>query len=264
MTEITILIENYAKEGFVHEHGLSFAIKQNDKRLLFDVGASDNFLINANKLNIDISEYKNVVLSHSHWDHTNGLKYLNNKNLIAHQDLFDPIYSKRTDEYIGVPLKMEEAKKKFSLELSKTPIEIFDDVIFLGEIPRTNNFESQEAYYYDENKNDDFVLNDTALAILKNNSIIIVTGCSHSGIVNIMNYAKEVCEIDRIKAVIGGFHLRKLDSLAIGTIKHLKNEEDCIFYPMHCTSNEVVDYMTSHIGSNRVSRKVTGDSISFK
>jgi 7,8-dihydropterin-6-yl-methyl-4-(beta-D-ribofuranosyl)aminobenzene 5'-phosphate synthase len=263
MTKVVILIENEAKEGFLHEHGLSFAINYKSKKLIFDVGASDNFLINAAKLHIDLSEYKDIVLSHSHWDHTNGLKYLNNKRIIAHESVFNPMFSKRTDEYIGTPLTMEEAKVRFDLRLTKKPIQIFDDIFFLGEIPRINNFESQQAYYYDKSNEDDFVLSDSAIAIKRDNKIDIVTGCSHSGIVNIIQDAKEVCNVNKVGNIIGGFHLRKLDEVAKETVNILKLENGCVYYPMHCTSNEVIDYMKDVIGEERVIRKVAGEIINL-
>lgn len=264
MTEIFILIENKSKFSFAKEHGLSFAIIHNDKKILFDVGASDNFLINASKMNIDLSEFKDVVLSHSHWDHTSGLKYLSDKRIIAHPDAFSDMYSKRTDEYIGAPIDIDQAKKKFKLLLTDKPYKIYEDIFFLGEIPRLNSFESQDAFYYDEKDRDDYVLSDSAIAIKRDDGIIIVTGCSHSGVVNIINYAKKVCDMENIRAVIGGFHLRKLNNVVEETVKSLKKEENCTYYPMHCTKDKVVEYMKKELEDQKVIRKIAGEIIYFE
>ncbi|MFP4457703.1 MAG: MBL fold metallo-hydrolase [Clostridia bacterium] len=264
MTEIIILMENKSKYGFAKEHGLSFAIIHKGNNILFDVGASDNFLINANKLDIGLSNFNDVVLSHSHWDHTNGLKYISDKRIIAHPAVFNDMFSKRTDEYIGIPFNVDKAKQEFEVLLTEKPYEIYDDIYFLGEIPRVNDFESQEAFYYDDEGNDDYVMSDSAVAIKTNEGIILITGCSHSGIINIMTYAKKVCKTEKIRAVIGGFHLRKLDKVAKETVKFLKNEENCIYYPMHCTTDEVIKYMKDELGNQQVFRKIAGESIILK
>lgn len=261
MTEIIVLIENKSKFGFAKEHGLSLAIIHNDKNILFDVGASDNFLISASKMDIDLSEYKDIVLSHSHWDHTSGLKYLSGRRVIAHSDVFNDMYSKRTDEYIGAPIDKDQAKKKFQIVLTDVPYNTHEEIYFLGEIPRLNSFESQDAFYYNEKDKDDYVLSDSAIAIKRDDGIIIVTGCSHSGIVNIMNYAKKVCDMENIRAVIGGFHLRKLDNVVKETVKSLKKEDYCTYYPMHCTKDEVIAYMKEELGEQKVIRKIAGESI---
>jgi 7,8-dihydropterin-6-yl-methyl-4-(beta-D-ribofuranosyl)aminobenzene 5'-phosphate synthase len=78
--KITVLSENTAGAGFLAEHGLSYLIEHNGNCLLFDTGASDVFLKNADKLNLDVpSAVDTVVLSHGHWDHGNGLQHLHQK-----------------------------------------------------------------------------------------------------------------------------------------------------------------------------------------
>lgn len=263
MTVINILIENKARYGYAKEHGLSLAITHNGSNFLFDVGASDNFLINASKMNLDISKYKDVVLSHAHWDHTTGLKYLDNKRIITHLGTFEKTFSKRTDKYIGTPIDIFEAQKTYQLELTKKPYQFTDGVFFLGEIPRVNDFESHKAFFYDKDNEDDFVINDSAIAIRKKEGIIVVTGCSHAGIVNIINYAKKICNTDKIYAIIGGLHLATLDEVSKTTVELLSSEDECVIYPMHCTSDKVVEYMQEVIGYDRVIRKIAGDGINF-
>jgi 7,8-dihydropterin-6-yl-methyl-4-(beta-D-ribofuranosyl)aminobenzene 5'-phosphate synthase len=85
--KITILVENTASLNFQAEHGLSYLI-EDDCEVLFDTGHSDLFLKNAKKLNVDLRSIKVIVLSHGHWDHGNGLKYLNEKKLICHPNAF--------------------------------------------------------------------------------------------------------------------------------------------------------------------------------
>ena len=81
---LTVLTENSAGGSFLAEHGLSYFIEHDNMQLLFDTGHSDVFLRNAKNLNIDIDQVETVILSHGHWDHGNGLKYLSRKKLITH------------------------------------------------------------------------------------------------------------------------------------------------------------------------------------
>ena len=92
--KLSVLTENTAGAYFFAEHGLSYFIEYDNKKILFDTGASDVFLKNAEKLKIDINSADCIVLSHGHWDHGNGLKYLQNKPLICHPTVFFKRYRK--------------------------------------------------------------------------------------------------------------------------------------------------------------------------
>ena len=162
--KLSVLTENTASEYFLAEHGLSYFIEYDKKKLLFDTGASDVFLQNAEKLNISTDDADVIVLSHGHWDHGNGLKFIKNKPLICHPDSFIKRFRKGEEKNIGLELSYEELKDKFSLTASKEPYYITPNIIFLGEIPRVNNFEAQTTSFIDEYGNDDFVIDDTALA----------------------------------------------------------------------------------------------------
>ena len=102
-----------------------------------------------------------------------------------------------------------------------------------------NDFEQRYAIgksIIDGNKIDDKVEDDSALVYKGNDGLFIITGCSHSGICNIIEYAKKVCNDDRILGVIGGFHLFKVDDRLNKTIKYLKNNNIKYLYPCHCVS----------------------------
>ena len=87
--KLTVLTDNCAGAGYVAEHGLSYLIEHESKKILFDTGHTDVFLRNAKILNIDIQkEIDTAVLSHGHWDHGDGLRYLKNKKLISHPNSF--------------------------------------------------------------------------------------------------------------------------------------------------------------------------------
>ena len=90
MLKITVLNDNRNKNNreLFNSHGLSLLIEKDDFKFLFDVGKDDNFLKNSKALNIDLNDINHVVLSHGHYDHTDGLKFMNDLKIIAHPDVF--------------------------------------------------------------------------------------------------------------------------------------------------------------------------------
>lgn len=234
--KISILTENVAGGKFLAEHGLSYFIEIDEQRILLDAGHSDVFLKNAERLGIDVQKDVNkVVLSHGHWDHGDGLQFLHNKTLITHPGSFLKRYRKRDHSPVGLSFSKEEFEKKFELETTVHPLQITENLTFLGEIPRENNFESQTTPFELEAGDDDFILDDSALVAKLNNELIIITGCSHSGICNICEYAKKVTGISKIKAVIGGFHLKLPNKQTLNTAEYFKKNAVEKLYPSHCT-----------------------------
>jgi len=234
--KITVLTENVAGGNFLAEHGLSYLIEIDGEKILFDTGHSDVFLKNAKLLGIDIeNEVKTVVLSHGHWDHGDGLRFIENKKLITHSGSFSKRFGKSDHRQVGLSLSKEEIQKKFELSETMSHYQITKNLFFLGEIPRLNDFESQTTSFEFKNGNDDFVSDDSALAAIVNNELIVITGCSHSGICNICEQAKKVIGISKIKAVIGGFHLKQQNRQTLETIEYFKINRVEKLYPSHCT-----------------------------
>lgn len=237
--KIYILTENNASAGFIAEHGLSYLI-EHDVDVLFDTGATDVFLQNANLLNKDLRHVKTVVLSHGHWDHGNGLKYIKDKKLICHPGAFQKRYSKARNKEIGIDIPFNNLSDKFEIVKTAKPHPISKNIIFLGEIPRLTSFESQTTFSKLDDETDDFIMDDSGLVIKHNNEIIVISGCAHSGICNIVEYAKQVTGIQKIRAVIGGFHLKYNDLQTQETIEYFKNQDIKELYPSHCTELPVL------------------------
>lgn len=234
--KLTVLSENKSKIGFDKEHGLSYLIEIDGEQILFDTGASDLFLKNAKKNGIDLKLVDKVVLSHGHWDHSNGLQFLKNKTLITHPKSFQKRYKSKVKENIGILLTYAEIKERFNLMESVGPYQISKNLFFLGEIPRLNSFESQSTPFILENGDPDFIEDDSALAAIVDEELVIVSGCSHSGICNICDYAKEVTGISKIRVVIGGFHLKSKNRQTLETIEYFKKNKVKELLPSHCTS----------------------------
>jgi 7,8-dihydropterin-6-yl-methyl-4-(beta-D-ribofuranosyl)aminobenzene 5'-phosphate synthase len=234
--KLYILTENCAGGKFSAEHGLSYVISIDGQKILFDTGHSDIFLKNSAKMGIDIeNDIQTIVLSHGHWDHGDGLQYLRNKKLITHPSSFIRRFRKRDFSPVGLSLSKSEIESRFELKESTMPVRLTENLFYLGEIPRNTSFESKTTTFTDDFRNDDFVPDDSALTAIVNNELIVVTGCSHSGICNIIEHAKKVTGISTVKAVLGGFHLKEYDQQTIETINYIKNNNIKMVYPSHCT-----------------------------
>lgn len=251
--KLTVLTDNCAGDKFLAEHGLSYLIEINGEKILFDTGHSDVFLKNAKKLGLDITnEVQKIVLSHGHWDHSGGLKYIKNKSLVTHPDSFVRRFRKNDLAPIGSYFSKEQILENFKLKESKIPIQITKDLFFLGQIPRNNNFESQTTPFVFENGEDDFIPDDSALAAICKNKLVVITGCSHSGICNICEHAKQATGISEIQTVIGGFHLKRIDEQTTKTVNYFKQNKVMNVFPSHCTSFTVNDFFYESFNGKQI------------
>jgi 7,8-dihydropterin-6-yl-methyl-4-(beta-D-ribofuranosyl)aminobenzene 5'-phosphate synthase len=257
--KITVLNDNAPGKHCLSEYGFSLWIEA-DKRILFDSGSTDVFMQNAKRLNLSVDSADAIVLSHGHWDHGNGLNYLNKGTLICHPQAFRMRYNQKDNRIVGLNFSMEEAAKKFKLILSKEPYEISEQITFLGEIPRLNSFESQTTYFTDENGNEDFVPDDSALVLKTKKGIVVISGCAHAGICNTIEYARKITGIDKVHVVFGGFHLRNDNEQTLETIKYLQNLGVDKICPSHCTSLPALTLFYQAFGIHQV---LTGDYFYF-
>lgn len=261
MITVSILTDNSATEGFDSEHGLSLFIEHADSHIIFDTGNSNIFLENAKKLDIPILDISTaVVLSHGHWDHGNGLRFLPRKTLIAHPAVCTERFRKKDNSYIGINLTQAELETQFSVMWSKQPQTISDNIIFLGEIPRVTRFESQQTPFITAQNTEDFVPDDSGIVIIHNNSLIIISGCAHAGICNTILHAQHITGIKEIAAIIGGFHLHTVDATTIHTLDFLKQQTMSHIYPSHCTGKDVAELLQE---ITRVSPTYAGMKIRF-
>ena len=239
-----VLAENRKKCLCDNEEGLSLYIEIDDNKLLLDTGITDLFIKNSKILDVDLNQIETIVLSHGHWDHGNGLKYLENtenKTIILHPECFTDRYSiRRQGEYAGINLKLEEMSEKYNTIQSREPYQIFDDVWYLGQIERANDFEAREFPTELKNGEIDYLKDDSGIAIKTNNGIVVISGCSHSGICNTVEHAKKVTKENKVYAVIGGFHLKNINKITEDTIKYFINNNISKAYMGHCTSDEVI------------------------
>jgi len=254
---LRVLVDNatLVDRYFGGEPALSLYLECGNKRILFDTGYSDLFLVNAGKMGIDLLDLDYVVLSHGHIDHTGGLSYLARMFLeaaieerphrvpvvVAHPHCFCPRPLDRHGD-IGSPFDEARLSRQFHVTTSRSPLWLADDLVFLGEIERTiedavPDRHKKRTVITPAGMEPDRLLDDTALVYRSPAGLVIVTGCSHSGICNIIAYAQKVCNEPRVRDVIGGFHLKESDTETLGaTLAYLKGVRPGALHPCHCTS----------------------------
>jgi Metal-dependent hydrolases of the beta-lactamase superfamily II len=219
-----------------------------DERILFDTGEQGNLMNNAQILGCDLRQVNRLILSHGHYDHTGGLlKFLQYRGRVpvyAHPDLFTGHYARRLnvqgDKYIGVPFSsklLESAGAEFHWH--REPVELSPGLWLSGEIPRESVFErvdSSLVVVKEEQVVPDTIPDDLSLFYVTDQGLVILLGCAHSGLVNIVEHAKRVTGEDRVRAIIGGTHLGPATpDQQKQTIEYLRGLNLSCLAPNHCT-----------------------------
>ncbi len=256
--KLTILADNIVTQSkLMAEHGFSILIGTSEGDFLLDTGQGMVFRHNAEVLGLNLDKIENVILSHGHYDHANGIKRLTRKiNLFAHpmakRERFKRI-SQGEYKNIGIGwLNDHSVEKNINWILSDKPTYLSENVLLCGQIPRRIEFEKPSAPFYFLNDKKqykkDTIPDDQAVFIKTTRGLIIITGCAHSGLINTIIYAKELFKTDKILAVIGGTHLlnataQKLDK-TISAIIDLKVKE---IYAGHCTGLKTMHAFHNHL-----------------
>lgn len=220
--KITTLVENTAfQRGFLAEWGLCMLIETAEKMILLDSGASPHAVShNARRLGLDLSRVDVWVLSHGHYDHTGGMTAVLGSmgkeiEIIAHPSVWDLKYAHRSDpewyEYCGNPYKPDELERlgaRFSY--SAEPTWITEDIVTSGEESMTTDFEAPDKILRlkkDGKYVPDTVMDDQSIYIRTNLGLIVVAGCAHRGIINVIRHGVELTKMDKVYLVVGGTHL---------------------------------------------------------
>ncbi|EKE04646.1 MAG: hypothetical protein ACD_20C00034G0004 [uncultured bacterium] len=249
--KLTVLVDNNTLTGkfYLGEPALSFYIETDGMKILFDTGYSDVFMQNAFKMNIDLRHLDYLVLSHGHYDHTWGLSSLiklyletikeniSYKKPVVISHPFTFLSKTRLDlGEIGSLISEEKLSRNFELKLSKEPVWITENLVFLGEIPREDVSEPIGQVYYDGNWIDDYITEDSALVYKSPQGLVLILGCSHAGFINTVKYAKKVCNDERIYDVIGGLHLVNTNSKKLEkTVEYIQKLQPNQVHACHCT-----------------------------
>ena len=250
------------RASILAEHGFSALVKTTaagrTHTLLFDFGFSENGAAqNAANLGVNMTEVEVVALSHGHSDHTGGMEKLTaligkrDIPFVVHPSAFkSPRYLKLGEEFkINFPKLTREmvTQAGFSVVESEKPYPLLNNsVLFLGEIPRSTDFEKgwPIAHCLKDGKEAwDAIEDDTSIVMnLKDKGLVIVSGCAHAGIVNTVRHAMAVTGIDKIHAVMGGFHLSGpfFEPIIDRTTQELQNLHPAFVIPTHCTGRKAI------------------------
>ncbi len=275
--KITVLIENSVgvliPTGLCGEHGLSLWIEHNNYKILFDTGQTGKVVENAIRLGINLKEADAIVLSHGHYDHTGGLKAVlefigKPIDIYAHPGIFDiHCVSSPVDRYIGIPFRKEELEGLGGVfKWITKPTEVFPGIWLSGEVPRKTPFEKIDERMYlktKEGKLPDPIIDDTSLFIKTEKGLVVILGCAHSGVVNILEHAKEVNGEEKVYAVIGGTHLEPASGKQLEeTLIYLAKLELGLIATNHCTGLKVAGRFKEIFGS-RFRFGATGETITI-
>lgn len=250
---ITIVADNNAQIGLDPEHGFSAWIEAFDSLILLDTGQGLSLAGNAFKLGIALDKTRHLVLSHGHYDHGGcipGVMRLADQAIIhLHPGAVIPRYSLNSNERprsVGLPgkvLRFLSGLPEPRIHWVTGPQRIMQSVGLTGRIPRKTTFEDTGGRFFTDAQgtSKDLLPDDQALWIDTPKGLVVFVGCAHAGIINTLNYIREITDKTRIRAVIGGFHLINASQSRLDeTMNHLKEFSPDIIAPCHCTGQEAL------------------------
>ncbi len=285
--EVTVLLEDCAgyETGLLSQHGVSFLLEAGLKNsshgyrtFLFDTGQSAQPVLNNMKVlrkdpqNIDL-----IFLSHCHYDHTGGLIDIIKASdrfsipVVGHPLIHRPNFTvKPFFRPVGMgPKNSREAIAKAGGEmiLTNEPLALMPGVVTTGEIKKRVSFEASPTLslltLQEGKKIPDHMADDISLVFIMQEGLVIVTGCSHAGIISIVEEAVRLTKVKKVAAVIGGFHLIDADDERINkTVEALTAMNVDKIYSGHCTGLKAEAKMSMELGV-RYCKLHTGMKITF-
>lgn len=244
--KITVLVENTAgKSGLLGEHGFSALIETPSRKFLFDTGQGMTILHNIQALNIDLKDVDSIVLSHGHYDHTGGLSDVlsvtDTRVVFSHPGVSRQMFSQNTDGTVrenGISHQNREALMKAEWIHVRCCTALGGGVYLTGSIPRQTDFEDTGGRFFSDSgcTDCDDLRDDQALFWCTNQGTVVLSGCSHSGVVNLLRYVRKLTSNRPVYAFIGGMHLTHATQNRIDrTIRAFREFGVQKLYPCHCT-----------------------------
>jgi 7,8-dihydropterin-6-yl-methyl-4-(beta-D-ribofuranosyl)aminobenzene 5'-phosphate synthase len=256
---VTILTDNVVpgKSEAIGEHGFCAYVETRNGNFLFDTGHGKTVVHNALLFKKDLSRINKIVLSHAHGDHSGGLPEVlrcrsqKQIDVYAHPDIFSYAFTKKGggETYNGIPFTrgyIEKMGARFIF--NREWVEIETGLYLTGEVPRKTDFERADMadrfIRRDGEDVPDIILDDQSMAICTGKGILIVLGCAHSGMINVVNHIIQNTGIEAIYGIIGGTHLGFSEEAQLReSIRTLKSYRIQHFIPSHCTGLEVISRM---------------------
>lgn len=251
--KITVIVDNCvpinAGLPFLGEHGLSMLIETQGKKFLLDTGQSSTVIHNLGLLDIAPSSLDMVAISHGHYDHTGGLYHLlthagKTIPVYMHEEAFKPRFSTSHGQrqFVGIPYAKDQLSSLGAdWQMIRQPLEILPGIWLSGSVPRSTAYETGDARLVvrDENAGcdcQDDIADDMALFFKSSKGLVVVSGCTHSGLVNMIRHGMSLTGSDRLHGWVGGTHLGPVaGEQQDRTIEQLLTFEPEFVAANHCT-----------------------------
>lgn len=272
MKIVTLLENTVCRADMKCEHGLSNYIETDRHRILFDMGPNAMFLENAEKLGVDLAQVDLAVLSHAHDDHCGGLELFCKRNdhapVYLQKEAWGEYYVVTPSKcrFLGIDRHLHRFDERFVLTEGHTVID-GEVQLFSGGMGR--EYWSHANDTLREKVGEDFpkdeFRHEQDLIVSENGKAVLLAGCAHRGIVNILRRAEEI--LGRAPdAVFGGFHLYNPSlgqpeprELVDAVARELKAREGTVYYTGHCTGEEAFGWMKEILGDRL--RRMSGGSV---
>jgi 7,8-dihydropterin-6-yl-methyl-4-(beta-D-ribofuranosyl)aminobenzene 5'-phosphate synthase len=273
--DIKILSTMLADDDGIGEWGFSALVVVDGHRILFDTGArEDTVQINVHDLKIDLTNVPDVILSHNHIDHTGGLMTLRrgvmakNPDALSHAHAGDGIFANRGSKRMET-LRHDYETTGAKITVHDAPFELYPGVWLTGPIPRVfperNYNPAATITNADGSKREDNIPEDMSLVIDTDRGLVVVTGCAHAGVANILDYARKKVRNAPVHAVIGGLHLYQADDERLKwTAGKLREFGVQNILGAHCTGIEATYRLREQVGLSRQTAAVAAVGAEFK
>lgn len=257
----TVLIDNISHGELHKQWGLSFYIEHGENKILLDTGSSDAFFKNALSLGIELENVDYGVLSHAHYDHSDGIGTFLDKNKKAvfclSENCKENCYGKRWifSKYIGIKKGL---MKRYSdrIRYIKGFCELCDGVYLLPHCTEgLEKLGKQTGIYIKEGRRlvPDSFTHEQSLVVKTDKGLVIFNSCSHGGADNIINETAHFFPDEKIYALIGGFHLYKSDEGRVRELaKNIKKTGIEMIYTGHCTGEKAFGILKDELGDKAV------------
>jgi 7,8-dihydropterin-6-yl-methyl-4-(beta-D-ribofuranosyl)aminobenzene 5'-phosphate synthase len=266
--KITVLAKNSVCKtnpwNVKSENVLSLFIEFDKRKILFDTGQSDLYIQNAEKMGIDLSQVDYLIISHGHFDHGGGLKHflkINKKaKIFLHINAAHKFYIKIfgfIPYYVGLDQKIIAKKNRIYFIDEDTQIE--DKIILLAGFTELFPQPVANKALFEKDKNIfsiDKFNHEIVMLLIENDEIVLFSGCSHSGIIYIIEEVKLFSKTMRIKATFGGFLIHNSFSKKNESQDYIEKlaetlcETDPVFYTGHCNGEKNLLYIKGLMGNN--------------